>query len=397
MVTLNTGNNTQTPIDLGTAPKTTELSLQGSVSNAKFKEFLAKHIKQEQVSPVIQACENLFGKTVDVQDFSLVTGGRNTSKIIRFKALNKEYVCRATDSTRTGFYIDVPSEVRIVKIVDAANLTPKTLFNDSTSGIIIMDYVPSIRLTSQILADTQGTEFYVDLAQRLRALHSGADFTDAPTNIFKDVEKTAKAGEASLMPPLALDTLQEILKLEPIFKKYQKNVPSHKDLTSNNILYDGKRTYFIDWEMAANCDAIFDLAVMSVFYIFDSKKEEAYLKSYFQADPTQQQKAYFYLMKQLAFAFWSFKHLRRVTVGANKMDLSKEDFMNMKTLPKFQDFMLETFNGCSKVFTYDDLKLASYMFLREAVNNMKSEEYTKAVELLTEPTSSSKDEGKASA
>jgi thiamine kinase-like enzyme len=247
-----------------------------------------------------------------------------------------------------------------------------------------MDFVPTVRLTAQMLEhERHGKEIYRDLALRLRTLHNSSSFTESPTNIFRDVEKTAKAGEASLMPALAFDVLQNILKLESIVKKHQKNVPSHKDLTSNNVLYDGTRTYFIDWEMAADTDQFFDVAVVAIFHIFNESQEDDYLKSYCNTEPTPVQKAYFYVMKQLALAFWAFKHLRRVTVGQGKLDLSKEDVMAMQSLPPFKDFMLKTFNGCSKVFTYEDLKIASYMFLREAVRNMNSSDYEKAIQLLS--------------
>ena len=72
--------------------------------------------------------------------------------------------------------------------------------------------------------------------------------------------------------------------------------------------------------------------------------------------------------------------LRRVT-GINKMDLSKEH-MDKTSLPNYRDFILENFNGNSKSFTVDNLKVFAFVFLTEAMRNIETPQFRQAIEVL---------------
>lgn len=347
----------------------------------KLSEYLVSvHIKKEQVDPIIHACDRLFGRSM--QQLCLLTGGRGTSKILKFSIIDKEYVCRVVDSNRPAFFNKTVSEVYNMKIVNQLNLTPKVHFSDEQTGIMIMDYVHNIFLTTQILKDEEHSEpLYTQFAKSLHALHSGPRFAEESTNIFTDVAVTAKGGDFKLMPSDALDILNTMSSLESVLKKHQTTAPCHKELNGNNVLFDGKKIYFIDWEGSGNCDPFVDLAIASIFFIFSEEKEDHFLKSYFGTAPTKEQKAHLYLMKQICLCFYMFKSLRRVT-GSARIDLSKEQ-VNLESLQSYKDFVLEFFNGCSKVCTIDDFKTFTYVFLREVKKNIDSPRFKEAIEILS--------------
>jgi thiamine kinase-like enzyme len=352
-----------------------------SQQSNKTINFLNKYVKPEQVRPIIDACEKLFG--VPMQDPILVTGGRGTSTIILFKAGEKEYICRVTDATRPSFFIDPASEIHNMWAVNPLDVAPMLWHADLQTGIIIMDYVKSMRLTSEQLDDDEQSEkLYAQLALKTKELHGAPDFTKESTNIFTDLEKTVKMLQPERAPSLAFDVLKTIRSLESIMKQYEVSVPSHKDLHSNNVLFTGDTVYFIDWELGANCDRFVDLACLSIFYVFDSSKDDLLLEKYFLQPPTEKQKAQLFLMKQICLCFYGFRLLRRVT-GVEKMDLSKET-VDLNSLPKFKDFILECYNGCSKSFNKDELKLFPYMYFNEAMKNIQSAEYQNAVKILSE-------------
>lgn len=347
----------------------------------KIVKFLAATVKQEQVKPIIAVCKQLFG--TEMENPVLVTGGRGTSKIIHFTAREKPYICRVTDATRPAFFINPECEIHNMWAVNPLGVAPRLHHADHQSGVIIMDYVQPIRLTQEMLEDEEHTaDLYQELAEKVRTLHGGPAFTKDPTNIFTDLESTVKVAELKRVPQLAVDVLETIRSLEPLLKKHEECVPSHKDLHSNNVLYDGKKIFFIDWELGANCDRFVDLACVSIFYIFDSTKDEDLLRSYFGREPTEKEKAQLFLMKQACLCFYGFRLLRRVT-GLGKVDLSQEE-RDPSTLPKFRDFILENYNGCSKSFTTEELKLFPFMFLSEAKKNIDSPAFKEAITALSE-------------
>src|ERR1700733_103265 len=113
--------------------------------------FLKEYVKPEQIDPIMNACKELFD--THMKDPVLLTGGRGTSKIILFKAEDKEYICRVTDATRPSFFIDPASEIHNMWAVNPLDVAPRLHYSDLQSGIIIMDYVKSTRLTSEHLED----------------------------------------------------------------------------------------------------------------------------------------------------------------------------------------------------------------------------------------------------
>jgi hypothetical protein len=188
---------------------------------------------------------------------------------------------------------------------------------------------------------------------------------------------------AQINPEIGHKVLAAIRPLETILQKHQTVVPCHKDLHSNNVLYDGKKVYFIDWELGTNCDPHLDLATASLFFIFDAVKEKTFLKQYFGGEPTPEQNAYFFLMKQVTFCFFGCRLLRAVC-GIRKKDLSKDDIAT-KQLPTFRDFALENYNGCSKSFTTDELSIFPFMYLREAMNGINSPQFKQSIDVLQPP------------
>ena len=58
-------------------------------------------------------------------------------------------------------------------------------------------------------------------------------------------------------------------------------VSSHNDLKPQNIRFDGKHIWLVDWESAFLNDRYADLAVVANFFVKDEAHEEEYLTTYF--------------------------------------------------------------------------------------------------------------------
>lgn len=348
------------------------------LKRVQITDFLARCVKREQVDPIMKACDQLFGRVVE--ELNLVTGGRGTSKILQFKVQGKPYLLRVTDETRPAFFIDTLSEVQNMLTVNDLNVAPKLHHSNAKSGVIIMEYIHNVRLTPQMLNNQSESQIiYRELAQALRNLHSGPKFTNKPTDVFRNLETLAEEANLAFVPPFAREALSTILSLEKVLRDHMESAPCHLDIHSNNVLYSGEKIYLIDWELSANSDPYVDLALASMFFVFDKEKEGIFLRNYFSGAPTSTQKAKFFLMKQVTLCLYSFRLLRRVA-GIGKVDLSQE--RKEISLPNYRDFILENYNGCSKSFTTEELKLFPFMFLRELTSNLKSSQFQESIDLL---------------
>jgi thiamine kinase-like enzyme len=286
------------------------------------RTYVAQYVKPEQVEPILEAFQKLFSS--NIQSLTLLTNGRGTSKIFKLTADDKDYICRVTDSTRPAFFIDTDSEILNMKLVNDLEVAPKMVHDDAKSGVIIMECVNNMPLTTKMIDDkVEGPTIYKALSKSLANLHKGPSFPGETLNIFRDIEVRVKEADKSRMPEVALKVMNTAMSSESILKKHETTAPCHRDLHSNNVLYDGKRIYLIDWELGCNSDPYSDLGFASMFFVFDAEKEDIFLENYFGKKPTPEQKAYYFLMKQVCICCYASRLMRRVC-GFGKMDLSKE-------------------------------------------------------------------------
>lgn len=86
--------------------------------------------------------------------------------------------------------------------------------------------------------------------------------------------------------------------------------PSHNDLFKpDNLLFDGKRVWLVDWEAAFLNDRYADLAVVANLIVANEIEENVYLQEYFGAPPDPYQRARFFLMQQLSHIFYAMVFL----------------------------------------------------------------------------------------
>ncbi len=361
-------NNLRFPVTMVAKPQDETRKIFGSLIQAKDE------------TRVHRAVRTAFGGR-KIENPALLTGGRGTSIVLKFTVDGKERVMRITDETRPHFVIDPASEIRSMKQAHQTGVTPALRYAEENTGILIYDYVPSVRLTGEML---QSSKLHAQLGGQLRKLHSGSPFVKQ-FDLFHEMEKTAEAGNYRRMPLAALELLAEARKLKPVLSKHLISVPSHNELNSNNLLFDPKQRkfYFIDWEFAGNSDPFIDLAIVSKFLIFDPANEEAFLSSYFPSGITPKQRAQFTLIKQLCYTFYAYKHLRRLT-GTMGENLSHVQ-LNL-TAPasyNYGEHMLSTFNGNTQPFTKECFEKNAMLCLREAMVRLQSPQYKKSVELLS--------------
>jgi hypothetical protein len=108
-------------------------------------------------------------------------------------------------------------------------------------------------------------------------------------------------------------------------------VSSHNDLFKpDNILFDGRRVWLVDWEAAFLNDRYADLAVVANLVASSDTEEMIYLREYFGQPPDEYQLARFFLMQQIVHMFYGMAFLF-IGSGGKPVDHSGP-------LPNFRDF-----------------------------------------------------------
>ncbi len=202
----------------------------------------------------------------------------------------------------TERYIDRAGEVANAQAAASIGIAPQIVFADAASGVMVTRFIEGAEpLSPQRLkrsADLIGT---VDLLHRLH--ESGLTFKGVMRLYPKMDEYLALAPASELLPlRRAVEPLRPIL--EPGWGPMR---PCHIDPTPQNFITAGSARYLVDWEYAAMCEPLWDLAGLSIEGGFDAEQDSAMLARYFgTAEPRWMSRLHLYrlVLRLLAASWW---------------------------------------------------------------------------------------------
>lgn len=202
-----------------------------------------------------------------------------------------DYVIRIANH-EGKIYVDYPSEKLHLFLLEPFEITSKTLYYDTKTGIKIASYLPGHNLTKDLTnADYEG------VANELRYLHSldieGIDY-DMPGR-FKRYEKLVKNHLTDTYTQLkALWTNEYHTHYESLPKVF-----THGDAQRSNIIKDKEKYFLVDFEFAGMNDPFFDIASFGNIDFFNDSLNllNAYLKR--EAQPHELRRVMFYRMFQV--------------------------------------------------------------------------------------------------
>jgi aminoglycoside phosphotransferase (APT) family kinase protein len=291
-------------------------------------------IPQEKSEAVTRGLRQAFGVT-EIEDISRITVGHTSSHVFRIIVRGSPYllkiIVRAEDPTR---------HYTSMKAAAEAGVAPRVWYTNIEDRICITDFVEVEPLPV--------SEALVRLPALLRKLHALPQFGRAPFNttctflLHKGPAfDKGPALEAFLQRFQAANVLPKS-EMEEFFARYAEvaaayphedgeMVSSHNDLFKpDNILFDGRRVWLVDWEAAFLNDRYADLAVVANHVVTNDEEEIVYLREYFGAAPDPYQRARFHLMRQIAHLFYTMAFL---TLGSSG---KPADWSG--TVPEFTDY-----------------------------------------------------------
>jgi thiamine kinase-like enzyme len=187
-----------------------------------------------------------------------LTGGATTASVYRIEVGERPYLLRIEGQPSP---LRNPHQYVSISIAAEAGIAPKILYLDEAAGIVVTDFIEQVTLEAYPGGTPALARALGELLARVQATEAFPCFVEYPdivARLFAHVRRTG------LFAGGVLD--QHVERLELLRGAYQANssrlVSSHNDCVPNNILFDGRRLWLIDWESAYCNDPLVDVAIM---------------------------------------------------------------------------------------------------------------------------------------
>jgi hypothetical protein len=285
-------------------------------------------IPQDKSAAVTLGLNRAFGVT-EVEDIRDLTERPDSNRAFRIVVRGSAYLLRI--NTRPG---DTSRHFTCMQAASDAGLAPRVRYANPDDRVSITDFVEAVPLPA--------TEALVRIPAALRALHALPPFPGSPFNTtctFLLNKGPALDGflqkfrASSLLTEYETGELLDCYRqLAEIYSRLDPDLaPGHNDLFKpDNMLFDGKRLWLVDWEAAFQNDRYADLAVVANMIVTDESEERIYLSEYFGEAPDEYRRARFYLTRQLAHMFYAMAFL---TLGFSGKPIDRSE-----PVPAYDDF-----------------------------------------------------------
>jgi len=226
-----------------------------------------------------------------------LTGGLSGAMLFRIRVGGVGYALRVERDVPLMGEGSRARTYACMRTAAAAMLAPRVWHADPEDGVSIIDLVPQVPLRDY---PGDGEAFLVELAQALRVLHGVTPAFPAGVEFLPGVESLIATHLT--MPLIAPAATEEVFaRYRDLVGRYRARpedlVSSHNDLNPGNILYDGRRLWLVDWEVAFQADRWLDLAAVANWFSDDASREDLLLRTYLNAEPTPDQRARLRLMR----------------------------------------------------------------------------------------------------
>jgi aminoglycoside phosphotransferase (APT) family kinase protein len=240
--------------------------------------------------------------TTEIDGATPLSGGLSGAGIWKVRVGGIAYLLRV--ETPAHVFGDATRGYPAMRIAAEAFLAPRLRYASAEDGVAIMDLIETRSLAFDYPGD--GGPLAVEVAQTLRVLHEGAAFPDRGDYLANLGQLIAAFPQVRLLEPAA--TQEVLARFEAVRTGYrpraEDRVSIHADLSPANLLYDGRRIWLIDWELASYGDRYVDLASAVAWFGGDPRREDLILATYFGRAPTAEERARLLLMRIAGDVFY---------------------------------------------------------------------------------------------
>ena len=253
-------------------------------------------IPDEKQAAVKRAMEEAFGVS-EYDAIQPLSGGLSTAQAFQISIKGKHYLLKIL---RKEVISDPKNEFECMQAAGQAGIAPRVWYASVEERLLISDFV-------------EASPFPPDMAQRmagvLRRLHALPPFERPKMgSYFGAMDGLVRRFQAAQLLPES--ATEEVLRrygelMQVYLRQDGKMVSSHNDVKPQNIRYDGKQLWLVDWESAFLNDENVDLAIVANFFVNDEADEEQYLQAYFGEPAGEYRAARFTLARQAVSMFYA--------------------------------------------------------------------------------------------
>jgi len=331
--------------------------------------------KQEAVARALVAA---FG-TSDLDGPPVVlSGGLSGAALYRIRVGGIGYVLRL-ETAASPFGPQARGRTYVcMRAAAEAMIAPRVWHTDPDAGVTIIDLVPQVPLV-----EYPGEGMLIELAQTLRALHALPPFPEQ-VDFLEGVEGLIATfrGQALLDPAATEPVFAHFAALRAGYRpRPQDLVASHNDLNPANILYDGRRLWLIDWEVAFRADRFLDLAATANWFLDDAAGEARLLTAYLGAEPKEEQRARLRLMRLANHVYYGVIFLIGAASERPEAQLDERSLDGPALAELRHGLKRGTFDmqRCENRVTYGKARLAA------ALHGFQGESFARDLDLCAEP------------
>ncbi len=301
-----------------------------------------------------------------VEKVEVVTGGVSGALIFKVTVRGGDYLLRL--ETGHDAFRDPQRQYACLEIAAEAGVAPKLVYADGRDAIAITGFVRVVPADP----DQAPAERAAAIVSQLLRLHAAPLFPRL-VDYMQGVESLiGLVRESGVLPPKGLyGLLSAFAALKVAYPRGDPDlVSSHNDLNPSNILFDGARPWFVDWESAFAADRYVDLAAVASFFARSDAEREAVLRAYFGEALDDYRRARFFLMRQIVRLFYATVMLNAASAERPGLRLTAADL----DVPRLADIQ----GPVSDLTTHEGRVRAACVFLNEAVHDVASPQFVAA-------------------
>jgi aminoglycoside phosphotransferase (APT) family kinase protein len=252
---------------------------------------LEKRAYRAAVHTELDACLPLELRGPDTR-IAAVSGGLSGAGVYRVDVGGRAWVLKVAQSLP-------PTE--LLRAASAAGVAPRVVHIDEARRAVVSEFVVDRSFAARFGAPATRATALEELGVALRRVHAlpispGASSKD-PRAFLAEI--WASLGDF-LLPAWVGDAVRRALDEAPPPTE-RAPVLSHNDVNPSNVVYDGQRVLFLDWDSAGANDPFADLATVAVFFRMDDATSARLISTHDEAPVSAQLPARFiYLRRMIA-------------------------------------------------------------------------------------------------
>lgn len=325
-------------------------------------------IPEERRADARAAIAAAFGaaQTTSIQP---ITRGGSGALIYRVEANGRPYLLRL-ERKREGFD-DGGRGYVCMRTAAEAGIAPPLIAADSAAGFAIMEFrsaqsifdYPSgreglMRELGALVARLQATPAFPAVGDYRVILTGMLDTLIGSGRFESGLLDEHRAGFARLTEAYSWDAT--------------KTVSSHNELNPGNIIFDGERLWFVDWELAFRNDPLIDIANLANYLAPTTELRDALLRSWLGRDPDGLLSARLVLARQLVRM--AYACLTLIAGGAARAEPDGD--LNAPSLAEFHQKLMQ---GQLRMDASESMYLYGKIYLNEFLAHLSKPEFDESL------------------